>query len=182
MPVSINIENGVAALALAQLAGAEPDELRSAMASFEGVERRFDFKVKNERHVVLSDYAHHPEEIRQSILSLREVFGGRKLTAIFQPHLYSRTHDFYMEFAESLSLLDEAVLTEIYPARELPMPGVSSQLIYDNIAEGVEKYIIKKDTVLDFVKSHPTDVLVILGAGDLDDYTQRIADIIKTDI
>jgi UDP-N-acetylmuramate--alanine ligase len=152
------------------------------MASFQGVERRFDFKIKNDRHVVLSDYAHHPEEIRQSILSLREVFDGRKLTAIFQPHLYSRTHDFYMEFAESLSLLDEAVLTEIYPARELPIEGVSSKLIYDNLAEGVEKYIIKKDTVLDFVKSHPTDVLVILGAGDLDDYTQRIADIIKTDI
>ena len=87
-----------------------------------------------------------------------------------------------MEFAESLSLLDEAVLTEIYPARELPIEGVSSKLIYDNLAEGIEKYIIKKDTVLDFVKSHPTDVLVILGAGDLDDYTQRIADIIKTDI
>ena len=181
VPVSINIENGVAALALAQLAGAEAVELRAAMASFEGVERRFDFKVKNDRHVVLSDYAHHPEEIRQSILSLREVFGGRKLTAIFQPHLYSRTRDFYKEFAESLSLLDEAVLTEIYPAREMPIEGVSSKLIFDNIADGVAKYMIKKDNVLDFVGSHPTDVLVILGAGDLDDYTQRIADIINND-
>ena len=181
VPVSINIENGVAALALAQLAGAEAVELRAAMASFEGVERRFDFKVKNDRHVVLSDYAHHPEEIRQSILSLREVFGGRKLTAIFPPHLYSRTRDFYKEFAESLSLLDEAVLTEIYPAREMPIEGVSSKLIFDNIADGVAKYMIKKDNVLDFVGSHPTDVLVILGAGDLDDYTQRIADIINND-
>ena len=180
VPVSLNIENGVAALALAQLAGAEAGELREAMASFEGVERRFDFKVKTDRHVVLSDYAHHPVEIRQSILSLREVFDGRKLTAIFQPHLYTRTRDFYREFADSLSLLDEVVLTEIYPARELPIEGVSSQLILDNLKPGVPQYLIEKDKVLDFVNSHPTDVLVILGAGDLDDYTQRIAELVST--
>lgn len=175
VPVSINIENGIAALALAQLAGAEPDELRRAMASFQGVERRFDFKVKNDRHVVLSDYAHHPEEIRHSILSLREVFSGRKITAIFQPHLYTRTRDFYREFADSLSLLDDVVLTEIYPARELPIEGVSSELIYNNVHPKGSKYLIRKDDVLDFVSHHPTDVLVILGAGDLDNYTDRIA-------
>lgn len=175
VPVSINIENGVAALALAQLAGAEPDELRRAMASFQGVERRFDFRVKNDHHVVLSDYAHHPEEIRHSILSLREVFSGRKITAIFQPHLYTRTRDFYREFADSLSLLDDVVLTEIYPARELPIEGVTSELIYNNVHPKGNKYLIRKDDVLDFVSHHPTDVLVILGAGDLDNYTDRIA-------
>ena len=178
VPVSINIENGVAALALAQLAGAEPDELRRAMASFQGVERRFDFRVKNDHHVVLSDYAHHPEEIRHSILSLREVFSGRKITAIFQPHLYTRTRDFYREFADSLSLLDDVVLTEIYPARELPIEGVTSELIYNNVHPKGNKYLIRKDDVLDFVSHHPTDVLVILGAGDLDNYTDRIAALI----
>lgn len=181
VPVSVNIENGIAAMALAQLAGASADELRRAMASYDGVVRRFDFKVKNDRHVVLSDYAHHPAEIRQSVESLKEVFDGRKITAIFQPHLYTRTRDFYKEFAESLSLFDEVVLTEIYPAREKPINGVDSRLIYDNLSPSVEKYLIEKDTVLDFVRTHPTDVLVILGAGDLDDYTQRIADIVKAE-
>ena len=181
VPVSVNIENGIAAMALAQLAGASADELRRAMASYDGVVRRFDFKVKNDRHVVLSDYAHHPAEIRQSVESLKEVFDGRKITAIFQPHLYTRTRDFYKEFAESLSLFDEVVLTEIYPAREKPIKGVDSRLIYDNLRPSVEKYLIEKDTVLDFVRTHPTDVLVILGAGDLDDYTQRIADIVKAE-
>lgn len=181
VPVSVNIENGIAAMALAQLAGASADELRRAMASYVGVVRRFDFKVKNDRHVVLSDYAHHPAEIRQSVESLKEVFDGRKITAIFQPHLYTRTRDFYKEFAESLSLFDEVVLTEIYPAREKPIKGVDSRLIYDNLSPSVEKYLIEKDTVLDFVRTHPTDVLVILGAGDLDDYTQRIADIVKAE-
>lgn len=179
VPVSINIENGIAALVLAQLAGADPEELRKAMESFQGVVRRFDFKVKNDRHVVLSDYAHHPAEIRQSVESLKEVFNGRHITAIFQPHLYTRTRDFYKDFADSLSLFDEVVLTEIYPAREQPIEGVSSQLIYDNLKPGVEKHMIHKDRVLDFVSTHPTDVLVVLGAGDLDDYTQRIADIVN---
>ena len=117
VPVSINIDNGIAAMALAQVAGATADEIREAMATFAGVDRRFDFQIKTDSLVLLSDYAHHPEEIRQSILSLREVFDGRKITAIFQPHLYTRTRDFYREFAEALSLLDEVILTEIYPAR-----------------------------------------------------------------
>lgn len=179
VPVGINIENGIAALALAQLAGAGPEELQAAMASFQGVERRFDFHLNTPRHVVLSDYAHHPAEIRQCVLSLREVFQGRKLTAIFQPHLYTRTRDFYKDFAASLSLLDEVVLTQIYPAREQPIPGVSSRLIFDNLRPGIEKYLIEKDSVLDFLQSHPTDVLIILGAGDLDNYTDRIAALVS---
>lgn len=179
VPVSINVENGIAALALAQLAGATEEELRAAMAGFEGVVRRFDFKVKNDRHVVLSDYAHHPEEIRSCAKSLKEVFGGRKITALFQPHLYTRTRDFYREFADALSLFDEVVLTEIYPARELPIEGVDSSLIYDNLRPGVARHLIEKDTVLDFVATHDSDVLVVLGAGDLDDYTRRIADLVN---
>ena len=179
-PVPINIENAVAAMAMAQLCGCTADELRSAMATYEGVERRFDFKVRDKRHVVLSDYAHHPTEIMQSAKSLRELYPHRKLTTLFQPHLYTRTRDFYMDFAESLSLADEVVLCDIYPAREQPIPGVTSKLIYDHLKPGVERHLIKKADVLDYVASRDFDVLIILGAGDLDNYTDQIADIIKT--
>lgn len=175
VPVSINIDNGIAAMALAQIAGAEPDEIRAAMLTFGGVERRFDFKLKTDRIVFLSDYAHHPEEIRQSILSLREVFDGRRLTAIFQPHLYSRTRDFYREFAEALSLLDEVVLTEIYPARELPVEGVTSRLIYDCLRPEMQKRLCTKDAVPAIVAAGDFDVLVVLGAGDLDTLVPQLA-------
>ena len=129
--------------------------------------------------MLLSDYAHHPEEIRQSILSLREVFTGRKISAIFQPHLYTRTRDFYQEFADSLSLLDEVVLCDIYPAREQPIPGVTSQLIYDRLQPGVEKTMIRKEDVLDYVRNHSFDVLVVLGAGDLDNMVPEMTRILK---
>ena len=128
------------------------------MASFRGVDRRFDFKIKNERVVYLSDYAHHPEEIRQSILSMRALYADKKLTAVFQPHLYTRTRDFYQEFADSLSLLDEVILTDIYPARELPIEGVSSQLIYDNLRADMEKTLCKKEEVLDVLKDKHIEV------------------------
>ena len=127
----------------------------------------------------MSDYGHHPKEVLQSAKSLRELFKGRKLTAIFQPHLYTRTRDFYHEFADALSLFDEVVLTEIYPAREEPIEGVTSRLIYDNLKPGVEKSLIKKDEVLDYVKSHDFDVLVVLGAGNLENYVPQIAKIIE---
>ena len=179
VPVSINIDNGIAAMALAQLAGANAEEIRQAMKTFAGVGRRFDFKIKTDKVVLLSDYAHHPEEIRQSILSLREVFEGRKITTIFQPHLYSRTNDFYREFAEALSLADEVYLTEIYPARELPMPGVTSQLIYDAMSDSVKKQLVEKDNVLELVKQEEFDLLVILGAGDLDNQMGDIAAILS---
>lgn len=179
VPVSINIDNGIAAMALAQLAGANAEEIRQAMKTFAGVGRRFDFKIKTDKVVLLSDYAHHPEEIRQSILSLREVFEGRKITTIFQPHLYSRTNDFYREFAEALSLADEVYLTEIYPARELPMPGVTSQLIYDAMSDSVKKQLVKKDNVLELVKQGEFDLLVILGAGDLDNQMGDIAAVLS---
>ena len=178
-PIPINIENGVAAMAMAQLNGCTADELRHGLETYGGVDRRFDFKLKNSRHVFLSDYAHHPKEILQSARSMRELYRDRKITAIFQPHLYTRTRDFYHDFADALSILDEVILTEIYPARELPIEGVTSQLIYDNLAEGVEKQIIQKADVLDFVRSRDFDVLIILGAGDLDNQCDAIAEILK---
>lgn len=178
-PVPINIENGVAAMAMAQLNGCTANELKFGMKTYHGVDRRFDFKIRNNRHVYLSDYAHHPQEILQSAKSLKELYANRKITAIFQPHLYSRTHDFYKEFAEALSHFDEVILTEIYPARELPMEGVTSQLIFDNLKAGVEKSIIQKDDVLELVKNRDFDVLITLGAGDLDNYAPQITRIIK---
>lgn len=177
--VPINIENSVAAMALAQLNGCSADELRNGMRTYAGVDRRFDFKIKNDRHVFLSDYAHHPKEILQSAKSLKEIYPNRKVTVIFQPHLYTRTRDFYQEFADALSHFDEVVLTEIYPAREEPIPGVSSALIFENLKEGVERRMILKDEVIDFVKEHDFDVLVVLGAGNLDNYVPEIAEILK---
>lgn len=178
-PIPINIENGVAAMAMAQLAGCTAEELRYGMKTYSGVDRRFDFKVKNPRTVLLSDYAHHPKEIFQSVSSLRELYADKRITAIFQPHLYTRTRDFYKDFADSLSLLDEVVLCDIYPAREQPIPGVSSKLIYDNLREGVDKKMIHKEQVLDYVRTHQFEVLVVLGAGDLDNYVPQMAQMLE---
>ncbi len=177
-PIPINIENGVAAMAMAQLCGCTADELRNGMKTYRGVDRRFDFRINNENIVFLSDYAHHPKEIYQSAKSIRELYKDKKITAIFQPHLYTRTRDFYKDFADSLSLLDKVVLCDIYPAREEPIPGVSSQLILDNLKPGVEKKLIKKEEILDFVNAGDFEVLLILGAGDLDNYVPQIAEIL----
>ena len=179
-PIPINIENGIAAMAMAQLNGCSSEEIKNGMKTYGGVDRRFDFKLKNDRHVFLSDYGHHPKEILQSAKSLKELYHDRKITAIFQPHLYTRTRDFYKDFAAALSHFDEVILTEIYPAREKPIPGVTSELIYNNLKPGIEKSIIRKDDVLDFVKARDFDVLVVLGAGNLNDYVPLIADILKS--
>ena len=179
-PVPINIENGVAAMAMAQLNGCTADELRVGMKTYLGVERRFDFQIRNNRHVLLSDYAHHPQEILQSAKSIRELYRDRKITAIFQPHLYTRTRDFYADFARALSLLDEVILCDIYPAREQPIHGVTSRLIYDQLAPGVKKELIHKEDVPDWVRNHDSDVLIILGAGDLNDYVPQIKAILET--
>ena len=178
-PIPINIENGIAAMAMAQLNGCTAEELREGMRTYGGVDRRFDFKIKNDRHVFLSDYGHHPKEILQSAKSLKELYTDRKITVIFQPHLYTRTRDFYKDFADALSHFDEVILTEIYPAREQPIEGVTSKLIYDNLRPNIAKQMIKKDDVLDFVKSRDFDVLVVLGAGNLDNYVPEITKIIK---
>ena len=178
-PIPINIENAIAAMAMAQLNGCTAEELRYGIQTYGGVDRRFDFKIKTDQLVFLSDYAHHPKEIYQSARSIRELYKNRHITAIFQPHLYTRTRDFYREFAEALSQLDEVVLTEIYPARELPIEGVTSQLIYDNLKPGVEKTMIRKSDVLDFVCSRSFDVLIVLGAGDLDDLVPQMTKLLQ---
>ena len=178
-PVPINIENGIAAMAMAQLAGCTSQELRVGMLSFSGVDRRFDFKIKTSQLVFLSDYAHHPKEIYQSARSMRELYRDRHITAIFQPHLYSRTRDFYQEFASALSQLDEVIITDIYPAREEPIEGVTSKLIFDCLAPDIEKQLISKDEVIPLVKSRTFDVLIVLGAGDLDEMVPQIANILK---
>lgn len=179
VPVAINIDNGIAAMALAQIAGATAEEIRNAMLSFGGVDRRFDFHVRREDMVYISDYAHHPEEIRQSILSIKQLYNDRRIKAIFQPHLYSRTQDFYKEFADALSLLDDVVLLDIYPAREEPIPGVTSKLIYDNLRPGIRKTMCPKQDILDCVREKDFDVLVTLGAGDIENYAKEIADILN---
>ena len=179
-PIPINIENGIAAMAMAQLNGCIAEELKYGMQTYGGVDRRFDFKIKTNKLVFLSDYAHHPKEIYQSARSIRELYKDKHITAIFQPHLYTRTRDFYKDFADALSQLDEVILTEIYPARELPIEGVTSKLIYDNLKPGVKKEMIRKDDVLNFVKNHTFEVLIVLGAGDLDNQVPEIAKILNS--
>ena len=179
-PIPINIENGIAAMAMAQLAGCTAEELRCGIKTYGGVDRRFDFKIKTPNLVFLSDYAHHPKEIYQSARSIRELYKDRHITAIFQPHLYTRTRDFYQDFADALSQLDEVILTEIYPAREQPIEGVTSKLIFDRLAPNVEKQLVNKDDVLQLVKSRSFDVLIVLGAGDLDNQVPQIAKILSS--
>jgi len=179
VPVYVNIENGIAAMALAQIGGATAEEIKAAMPQFKGVDRRFDFKLKNDHIVFLSDYAHHPAEIKQSVSSLRILYPDKKLTAIFQPHLYTRTRDFYKDFADSLSLLDEVILLDIYPARELPIEGVTSKLIYDNLRPGIEKTMCHKEDLIELLKTKNIEVLITLGAGDVDNYVTPIYELLK---
>ncbi len=178
VPVAVNIENGIAAMALAQIAGVSEEEIRTAMLSFRGVDRRFDFRIKTDKMVYLSDYAHHPEEIRQSILSIKQLYEGRRIKAIFQPHLYTRTRDFYKDFASALSLLDDVAIVDIYPAREKPIPGVTSAIIYDNLT-CAKREMISKNEIIDTVRNGGFDVLVTLGAGDIEDYAEEITKVLQ---
>ena len=162
-----------------QMSGLTDEEIKRGMASFRGVDRRFDFKIKNDKVVFLSDYAHHPSEIKQSILSMRALYRDKKLTAVFQPHLYTRTRDFYKDFADSLSLLDEVILVDIYPAREQPIPGVTSKLIYDHLRPGIEKSMCKKEEILDVLSKKDIEVLITLGAGDIDNYVPQICGLLN---
>jgi len=173
VPVRTNIENGVAAMALAWLNNVTRHELRRAMHSFAGVQRRFDFQIKNDRMVYIDDYAHHPEELKSSIQSVKELFKGRKVTGIFQPHLYSRTKDFATEMASALSLLDRLILLDIYPAREEPIPGVTSALIFNNVTLK-DKTLCKKEELLKLLEKEDIDVLVTFGAGDIDRFVEPI--------
>lgn len=179
VPLSVNIENGIAAIALAQIAGVPADDIRKAMASFSGVDRRFDFHVRTPKVAYLSDYAHHPAELRQSILSVKQLYEGKHIKAIFQPHLYTRTRDFHNDFADALSLLDDVVITDIYPAREQPIPGITAKLIFDNLRPGIKKQMCKKEDIPAIVREGGFDVLVTLGAGDIDNYAAEITNILS---
>ncbi len=182
VPVSINIENGIAAMAVAEMCGATAKEIADGMKSFAGANRRFDFHIKEESITLLSDYAHHPDEIKACARSMKELYRDRKISVIFQPHLYSRTNDFYKEFAASLSLFDEVILLDIYPAREQPIEGVTSKLIYDLIESNVKKSMCSRAQIIQEVEKRKNDfeVLVTLGAGDLDNDVPAIAEILKT--
>ena len=178
VPGWINVENAIAAVALALTVTDDTEALKRALASFGGVKRRFDFYINTPTLTFLDDYAHHPEELRASISSVKAMFPNRKVCGIFQPHLYTRTRDFAEGFAQSLSLLDEVILLDIYPARELPIEGVTSQIIFDKITTP-NKVLITKNELLDVLSKRDIDVLMTVGAGDIDKLVEPIADMLK---
>jgi len=177
-PGLVNVENAVAASSLAFLAGVDFDHIKKGIEDYQGVVRRFDIRFKNEKYIYIDDYAHHPEELKAIISSVKAMYQGRKITGIFQPHLYSRTRDFASEFAASLDLLDEAVLIPLYPAREEPIKGVSSEIILNNM-KLENKFLAEKSEVLELLKKHETDVVLTMGAGDIDGMAGDIIEILK---
>ncbi|TKG92335.1 UDP-N-acetylmuramate--L-alanine ligase [Puteibacter caeruleilacunae] len=180
-PGLVNVENAIAASALALMAGVEEDELRSALACYDGVKRRFDYHVKEPKVVYIDDYAHHPEELKATISSVRDLYPDRRITGIFQPHLFTRTRDFVDGFAESLSMLDELLLMDIYPARELPIEGVTSKIIFDKVTD-TDKFMVRAEEVPGWLKLNDVDVLLTLGAGDIDRLVPVITQILKQKI
>lgn len=178
VPVRINVENSVAAMALAWLNGVTAEELRVGISSFSGIYRRFNVVYKSDKVVYMDDYAHHPSELKASISSIRDLYPGRKITGIFQPHLYTRTRDFANDFADALSLLDELILLDIYPARELPIEGVSSEIILRNV-KLENKTLTSKENLLPLLKEKELDVLVTFGAGDIDKLVPLIKNQLK---
>ncbi|WP_298710264.1 UDP-N-acetylmuramate--L-alanine ligase [Chitinophaga sp.] len=173
-----NVENIVAAIAVAHILGISNDKIRSAVASFKGIRRRFEYLVKHDRHVYIDDYAHHPEELRALITSAKTLFRGKKCTVIFQPHLFSRTRDFADGFGETLSMADEVILLPIYPARELPIEGVTTQMIADRI-KGPDVRIMDRDAVPAWIEAHPAELLITAGAGDIDLLREPLKNIIS---
>ena len=178
LPGRINVENAVAAIAMAYLNGAHQDEIYNAVPKFKGIERRFDYQIHRKDFVYIDDYAHHPEELKAAIISVKELFEDKKVTGIFQPHLYSRTRDFADEFAQSLDLLDEILLLDIYPAREEPIPGVTSEIIFNKIKKS-NKILCTKNNVLEILKERNPEVLLTLGAGDIDELVQPIKEMFE---
>jgi len=172
-PGLVYVENSVAAAALALMAGASPDDIRKALATYAGVKRRFDIHLKNENFILIDDYAHHPAELKATIQSVRSFYKNRTLTGVFQPHLYSRTNDFHKDFAESLDLLDEIVLLDIYPARELPIPGVSSELIFNEI-KNPNKRLCSKSELKDLAGTFKPGIVIMMGAGDIDTFVEPV--------
>ncbi len=173
-----NIENAIAAICIAKELKITDEHIKAALASFKGIKRRFEKVLENDQVIFIDDYAHHPEEIRVFVESIREIYPKKKITAVFQPHLFSRTKDLATEFAQQLSKVDEVVLLDIYPARELPVEGVTSDLIFNHL-KCPEKTLLKKEELLDFVKSKNFEVIVTIGAGDIDKYLKPIADLLK---
>jgi UDP-N-acetylmuramate--alanine ligase len=179
-PGLLNVENAVAAGAAAFLAGAEPFEVEKGIETYSGVERRFDVRFSGYRSVYIDDYAHHPAEIKAFISSVRLIYTGKRITGIFQPHLFSRTRDFAPQFAESLDLLDSILLLPIYPARELPLPGVTSELILSYMSPG-DKHVGERGQVLDFIRERKPEVLLTMGAGDIDLLAGEISDFLRNE-
>jgi UDP-N-acetylmuramate--alanine ligase len=177
-PGIINVENAVGASALAYLAGVSADEIRLGLENYLGVIRRFDIRYRSNTQVYIDDYAHHPAELEAVITSVKELFPGKRTLGIFQPHLYSRTRDFADEFAASLDLLDETVMVPLYPAREEPIPGVSSEMIYNKL-KGENNFYLEKDQVPDLLGKRFTEVVLTMGAGDIDGLAERIIKVLK---
>ena len=178
-PGLVNVENAVGASALAFFAGTSPDEIKAGLEDYKGVARRFDVQFKSDKYIFIDDYAHHPEELKAVITSVKALYSNRKITGIFQPHLYSRTKDFSTEFALSLDLLDTAIIIPLYPAREEPIEGVSSKIIFDQM-KLKEKYLATKEETLEMLRNSENDVVITMGAGDIDRMVKSIVDIFKS--
>lgn len=178
LPGLHNVENSIAAVAVAQQLGVKADKIKEGLRSFQGVKRRFDYRVKSKNLVYVDDYAHHPEELKAAIGAAKQLYPDKKITGVFQPHLFSRTRDFADGFAESLDLLDECILLDIYPARELPIEGVTSQMLLDKM-KSKQKHLVKKENLLEFLKDRPLEVLLTMGAGDIDKFVQPIEEMLK---
>ncbi len=178
-PGWVNAENSVAAAAIALSYGIEPAAVKAAIGTFEGVKRRLEVHVNSPKLSYIDDYAHHPAELASAISSMRDIFPGRKLTAIFQPHLYTRTRDFAPEFAAALSKVDKLILLDIYPAREEPIPGVTSEIIFKDVT-APEKVLLKKEELMDYLANEPLDVLVSFGAGNIDRFIEPITELLKS--
>jgi UDP-N-acetylmuramate--alanine ligase len=172
-PGLFNVENAIAASAAAWLAGATKEEIRRGLLSFSGVNRRFDIRINREDLIYIDDYAHHPEELKACINSVRHLYPEKKITGVFQPHLFSRTRDFADDFAHSLELLDEVILLEIYPAREQPIEGIDSQMLLDKINK-TTKRLCRNDDLIETLKTLKPELLLTLGAGDIDQFVGPI--------
>ena len=178
VPGWVNVENGIAAAAIALTYGIAPDRVKAALKTFSGVKRRFDIHVNRPGCAYIDDYAHHPKEIEAAMSSIREIFPGRKITAVFQPHLYTRTRDFAADFAKALGGADKLILLDIYPAREEPIPGVSSEMIFKDV-DCPEKVMIRKEGLMQYLEKEPVDILVTFGAGNIDRFTGPITEMLE---
>lgn len=181
IPGWINTENAIAASAIALTYGMKPADVKKALGTFQGVKRRFDIHLNTSKCSYIDDYAHHPKEISSAVSSMRDIFPGRKLTAVFQPHLFTRTRDFADEFAESLSNVDKLILLDIYPAREEPIPGVTSEIIFDKVTLD-NKVLMKKEELMGYLKDEPVDILITFGAGNIDRFIEPITEMLKNRI